>query len=98
MCASFLDNRVPTCDMTGENPTTKPGCCWLLARWPTILSIAGQSGLFLSLLVAFRTAVGRQLLLLVLVDEQRHPHTLLQHLDQQGVLALPKRLLLVCIK
>jgi hypothetical protein len=65
----LLDSRVLTCDITGENPPTSSGCCWFLVRWPATLSVAGQPGLTPSLLVEFCTAVGRQLLLLGLVDE-----------------------------
>ena len=64
----FLNSRVLTCDITGENPTTSSGCFWFLVRWPATLPIAGQSSLTSSLLV--KTMVGRQLLLLGLVDEQ----------------------------
>jgi hypothetical protein len=78
----LLDSRVLTCDMTGEHPPTSSGCCWLLVRWPATLSVAGQSSLTSSLLVTLRATVGRQLLLLGLVDEQGHSRTLLQHLDK----------------
>ena len=81
----FLDSRVPTCDMTGENPMTSSGCCWFLACCPAILPVAGQSGVTSSLLVKSHATVGSELLLLGLVDEERHPHTLLHHLDQQRV-------------
>src|SRR5216683_909106 len=47
----FLDTKVLTCDITGENPSTSSGCLWLLARWPATLSVAGQSGLTSSLQV-----------------------------------------------
>src|SRR2546425_5105832 len=98
MCASFLDSRVLTCDIAGENPTTEPGSLRFLACWPATLPVAGQSGLTSSRLVESSATVGSQLLLLCLVDEQGHPRPLLHHLDQQGAQAALRRRLFVRIK